>query len=112
MWWGRGRRQWRETVDALRRRGPLRLHYESLQVVGECTGHTEAVVACAWAPDGSALVTASADKTARVWSVEDWSCLRTLTGHTGAVMACAWAPDGSALATATHGGTVLVWSDA
>ena len=81
--WGRGRREWREAVDALRRRGALRLHYEALREVGECTGHTEAVWACAWAPDGSALVTASHDFTARVWSAGDWSCLHTLTGHAG-----------------------------
>ena len=68
MWWGRGRRQWRETVDALRRRGALRLHYEALRVVRELAGHAEGVRACAWAPDGSALVTVSLDRTARVWS--------------------------------------------
>ena len=67
--------------------------------------------ACAWAPDGSALVTASADTTARVWRVGDWSCLRTLTGHTNELSACAWAPDGSALVTASDDGTARVWSD-
>ena len=108
---GRGRREWRETVDALRRRGALRLHYEALRVVRECAGHTEAVVACAWAPDGSALATAAWDGTARVWRAGDWSCVRTLTGHTAGVMACVWAPDGSALVTTSADKTALVWSD-
>ena len=68
----RGRhREWRKAVDALRRRGALRLHYEALREVGECAGHTHSVMACAWAPDGSTMATASADRTARVWSVAD-----------------------------------------
>jgi WD40 repeat protein len=75
------------------------------------TGHTHGVMACAWAPDGSALVTTSEDKTVRVWSAGDWSCLRTLTAHGAEVVACAWAPDGSAFATASYDQTVLIWSD-
>ena len=105
------RREWREAVDALRRRGPLRVEHEALRVVGECTGHTEAVLACAWAPDGSALVTTSADSAARVWSAGDWSCLATLTGHTAALVACVWAPDGSVLVTTSWDSTARVWSD-
>ena len=96
-------------VDALRREGALRLHYEALRVVGECSGHTAAVVACAWAPDGSALVTASCDSTARVWRAGDWSCVHILNGHTEELGACAWAPDGSALLTASSDGTARVW---
>ena len=64
----RVRREWREAVDALRRRGPVRVEHEALRVVGVCTGHTDGVRACAWAPDGSLLVTASSDGKARVWS--------------------------------------------
>ena len=105
------RREWREAVDGLRRRGPLRVEHEALRVVGVCTGHTGYVRACAWAPDGSVLVTASQDNTARVWSAGDWSCLAPLTGHTGEVMACAWAPDSSALVTASSDGKARVWSD-
>jgi len=40
---GRGRREWQEAVDALRRRGALRLHYEDLRRVEDCTGHTAGV---------------------------------------------------------------------
>ena len=108
---GRGRREWQEAVDALRRRGALRLHYEDLRVVAECIGHTEPVEVCAWAPDGSTLVTTSWDGTARVWSAGDWSCLRTLTGHKLKVLGCAWAPDGSTLATASLDNTTRIWSD-
>ena len=68
-------------------------------------------MACAWAPGGSALVTASGDETARVWSAGDWSCLATLTGHSVAVRCCAWAPDGSMLVTTSSDHSARVWSD-
>ena len=55
-------------VDVLRRRGPLRVDHKALRVVGKCSGHTAGVRACAWAPDGYALATASMDGTALVWS--------------------------------------------
>ena len=103
------RREWQAAVNAVRRRGPLRVEHEALRAVGVCTGHTGYVVACAWAPDGSALVTTSVDQTARVWSAGDWSCLATLTGHEREVYACAWAPDGSALVTASFDETARVW---
>ena len=77
----------------------------------EVPGHTGVALMCAWAPDGSTLVTASVDYTARGWSAGDWSCLRTLTGHTQWVSACAWAPDGSMLVTASYDRTARVWSD-
>ena len=32
-------------------------------------GHSDAITSAAFSPDGNRLVTASADKTARVWSV-------------------------------------------
>jgi WD40 repeat protein len=57
------------------------------------------------------LVTTSWDRTARVWSAGDWSCLATLTGHTTALVACVWAPDGSVLVTTSWDSTARVWSD-
>ena len=101
----------REAVDAPRQREPLRVEHGALRVVGVCTCHTGAVTAYAWAPDGSALVTASSDRTARIWFAEDWSCMSTLPGRTESIIACAWAPDGSALVTTSDDDTARVWGD-
>jgi len=38
--------------------------------VGEMAGHAGAIFSCSWSPDGTKLLTASADKTVRIWDVE------------------------------------------
>ena len=77
------------------------------------TGHTGAVSAVAFAPDGHTLATASDDQTVLLWDVTDPARPRRLgdplTGHTGAVTAVAFAPDGHTLATASDDQTVLLW---
>ena len=77
------------------------------------TGHTDAVSAVAFAPDGRTLATASADRTVLLWDVTDPARPRRLgdplTGHTDAVSAVAFAPDGRTLATASADQTVLLW---
>jgi len=34
------------------------------------TGHAGAIFSCSWSADGTKLLTASADKTVRIWDVE------------------------------------------
>ena len=54
------------------------------------TGHTDAVIGVAFAPDGHTLATASDDQTVLLWDVTDPARPRRLgdplTGHTDAVM--------------------------
>jgi WD40 repeat protein len=52
-------------------------------------------------------VTASQDKTAKVWDAEDGTCLLTLTGHTSVVYSAAVAPDGHAVITAGKDNKVI-----
>ena len=37
--------------------------------VGVLEGHTGAIFACSWSPDGTKIMTSSADKTVRVWDI-------------------------------------------
>jgi WD40 repeat protein len=62
-------------------------------------GHTAAVQAVAFSPNGERLATASADQTARVWDVATGKELLALKGHTMPVQGVAWEPDGRHLLT-------------
>ena len=61
-------------------------------------------------PPGPELsMTASDDKTARVWQLSDGYCLCTLEGHTNLVRSVAVSPDGEYVATASWDTTARVW---
>ena len=48
-------------------------------------GHTGAVTSASFSPDGSRIVTASGDKTAKVWDARTGAEVLTLKGHTSVV---------------------------
>ena len=99
------RRQWNSVVHQLMQSAPLALDWRSVRTVRVLRGHTDNVSSCAFAPDGSNLVTTSFDNTTRVWCTRDWSHLHTLTGHTHRVRSCAFAPDGRTLVTTSEDAT-------
>ncbi len=73
-------------------------------------GHTGDLNSAAFSRDGTKVVTASADSTARIWDAKSGLCLFTLRGHTRSVNSAVWSPDGTLVATAGDDGTVKVWS--
>ena len=75
------------------------------------TGHTGAVTAVAFAPDGTTLISASDDRTIRLWEVSTGQLRATLNlkGHTGDIWSVAFAPDGRTLAIGNRDGTVRLW---
>ena len=72
-------------------------------------GHESEVMACAVTSDGRRVVSASRDKTLRVWELETGRELATLRGHTSQVRACAVMPDGRRVVSASHDKTLKVW---
>jgi len=56
------------------------------------------------------MVTASADKTARVWNAASGQLLVTLEGHTGPARDAAFSPDGQRIVTAGGDNTAGVWN--
>jgi len=51
-------------------------------MVGELShdgGHTQTIYSCCWSEDSSKLMTASADKTAKVWDANTYQCLQTFS---------------------------------
>jgi len=63
----------------------------------------------AFSPDGTRVVTASVDATARLWDAKDGTPLATLQGHTGYARAVAFSPDGTRVATASGDKTARLW---
>lgn len=59
-----------------------------------------------------AIVTASTDKTAKVWNADSGICEKTLQGHSGCVHYACFGPDGRFLATCSDDNTAKVWMSA
>ena len=78
-------------------------------------GHTEPILDLAVSADGSHIATASADNTARVWSVPAHkdAAVVELRGHSGDVSSVAFSPDGQFVLTVSRqDGTARVWDRA
>ena len=73
-------------------------------------GHTDYVGSASFSPDGKRVVTASWDKTARVWELSGPTPVSTvLAGHTGPVQSASFSPDGKRVVTASDDKTARVW---
>jgi WD40 repeat protein len=72
-------------------------------------GHEMVVKSAAFSPDGRTIVTASADKTARLWDAATGKEIARLKGHDGIVISAAFSPDGKTLVTASDDKTARIW---
>jgi WD40 repeat protein len=66
----------------------------------ELKGHTAAVTSASFSHDGKFVLTASRDKTARIWDAATGKELRKLAGHNGAITSASFSPDGKLIVTA------------
>jgi WD40 repeat protein len=73
-------------------------------------GHTEEIRGLAVSPDGKQLLTASWDKTIRLWDVAAGRELQRMEGHTDQVHSVAFLPDGLRALSASQDTTVRLWS--
>ena len=73
-------------------------------------GHDDIVSGAAFSPDGKRIVTASLDKTARVWDAATGQPIgEPLKGHEDLVYSAAFSPDGKRIVTASWDKTARVW---
>ncbi len=74
--------------------------------------HHAAVSSAAFSPDGTRVVTASADGAARVWDAATGKLLATASEHAGGVLGAVFSPDGGRFVTASLDHTARVWNAA
>jgi WD40 repeat protein len=72
------------------------------------SGHQGSVINASFSPDGRQILTASSDKTAKVWDIKG-NLLATLSGHQGSVNNASFSPDGRQILTASSDNTAKVW---
>jgi hypothetical protein len=79
-----------------------------LRRISSLAGHRGPVWTAAFSPDGQRVLTASADKTARLWDVSG-KPLATLEGHTAEVLRAVFSPDGQRVLTASGDSTAQLY---
>lgn len=91
---------------------------DSVEPILSLQGHLDTVTSLALSPDGTKMLSNSADNTVRVWDIKPFSTvpnrlLNILSGAPHAfdknLLKCCWNPDGSQVAAGSGDGTVAIW---
>jgi len=71
--------------------------------------HADKLTSALFSPDGSMILTASHDRKAKLWDVNQ-NLMATLKGHIGTVYRAVFSADGSRILTASHDKTAKLWN--
>lgn len=81
-----------------------------LKLVGTCKGHKRGVWSVRFGRAERVLATGSGDKTVKLWSLDDYSCLRTFEGHTNSVLRVDFLNMGLQLISTGSDGLAKLWN--
>ncbi|MFB2892966.1 AAA-like domain-containing protein [Aerosakkonemataceae cyanobacterium BLCC-F50] len=80
----------------------------NIQEYNHLNGHTAAVLAVDFSPDGQQIATASVDGTVKLWQ-PNGTLITTLKGHQSIVRAVQFSPDNQIIASAGDDKTIRLW---
>ncbi|KZP17839.1 WD40 repeat-like protein [Athelia psychrophila] len=73
-------------------------------------GHESRARAVAYSPDGTHIVSGSADQTIQIWDAETGEVVgEPLRGHSGPIMAIVYSPDGRHIVSGSYDETIRIW---
>lgn len=74
------------------------------------SGHSQAVQDCAMSSDGNFAMSASWDKTLRLWDLKRGTTIRSFVGHTSDVFSTAFSPDNRQIVSGSRDKTIKLWN--
>ena len=77
--------------------------------MGKLEGHRMGITQLRISGDGKRMLSASIDKTVRLWDLDDFSAVRTFEWHETPVFAAAFSPDGKSGISAGRDGFLVQW---
>ena len=93
----------------LRSVGSLQQSVYRIQERNRLEQHNGAVNSVSFSPDGKTIVSASSDKTIKLWSL-DGTPPKSFREHSGIVNSVSFSPDGQFIASASNDNTVKLWN--
>jgi WD40 repeat protein len=75
----------------------------------DLSGHSRDVNAVAFNPDGQTVLSASNDKTLKIWSCDDGRLIATLTDHLDTINAIAFDRSGQLFISGSSDKTIKIW---
>lgn len=82
----------------------------TIKVIGTCKGHKRGVWCVRFGKHEKVLATASGDKTVKLWSLTDFTCLKTFEGHGNSVLRVDFLSEGMQMVSSGSDGLVKVWN--
>ena len=81
----------------------------TLTSVATLKGHRRGVWSLRFSPVDRVLASASGDKTIRIWSLVDYTCVKVLEGHNGSVKTLSWLRGGLHVVSGGDDGLLKCW---
>ena len=73
------------------------------------SGHKLGISDVAWSSDSRLLVSASDDKTLKIWELSTGKCLKTLKGHSNYAFCCNFNPQSNLVVSGSFDESVRIW---